>query len=155
MPEDGQVRIASAQIAGPDLSARVNGLVHYRSENRKVELGIDAQAAARLVNRLGYMEQPIEGPASVRARFEWTQAGWSYSGTAYSPRIAALDRVIEDVQAAFTGGPDTLDVDVEHAHYARGTFSGLVAVDIQGGRQRAAGCPWRSTSTMRTCPSAT
>jgi hypothetical protein len=141
VPEEGQVRIATAQIAGPDLAAKVDGLVHYRSENRKVELGIDARGAAQLVNRLGYMEQPIEGPATVRARFEWTKAGWSYSGTAASPRIAALDRVIEDVQASFTGGPEALDVDVGHARYARGTVSGLVAVDIRGGRQRARGVP--------------
>lgn len=141
VPEEGQVRIAAAQIAGPDLTARVDGLVNYRSENRKVELGIDARGAAQLVNRLGYTDQPIEGPATVRARFEWTRAGWSYTGTAASPRIAALNRVIEDIQASFTGGPDSLDVDVGHAHYAQGTVSGLVAVDVRGGKRRARGVP--------------
>ncbi len=134
VPEDGQVRIATARIAGPDLAAQIAGLVNYRSENRKVELGIDAQGEARLVNRLGYMEQPIEGPAAVKARFEWTQAGWSYTGTAASPRIDTFNRVIEDVQAAFTGGPGALDVDVERARYARGNVSGRIAVDLKSER---------------------
>lgn len=134
VPADGQVRIASAQIAGPDLSAKIDGLVNYRSENRKVELGIDARGAAQLVNRLGYMEQPIEGPATVKARFEWTKAGWSYTGTADSPKIATFNRVIEDIQAAFTGGPGALDVDVERARYAQGNVSGRIAIDLAAER---------------------
>ncbi len=133
-PAEGLVRIATARLAGPDLMATVDGLVHYRSENRKVELGIDAQGESRIVNRLGYMEQPIEGPASLKARFEWTPAGWGYTGTAAAPRIATLNRVIEDVQAGFTGGLERVDVNVERARYAQGSFSGLVTVDLKGDR---------------------
>jgi translocation and assembly module TamB len=135
MPEQGQVRIATARIAGPDLTARVDGLVNYRAENRKVELGIDVQGAAQIANRLGYMEQPVTGPASVQARFEWTPAGWSYSGSAASPRIATFNRVIEDIRASFTGGPDSLDVDVERARYAQGSVTGLITIDVRGGKE--------------------
>ncbi|HKI00885.1 MAG TPA: translocation/assembly module TamB domain-containing protein [Thermoanaerobaculia bacterium] len=139
LPEQGLVRIAVARLAGPDLQARVNGQVAYRSENRRVELGIDAEGAAQIANRLGYMEQPIAGPATVHARFEWTPAGWSYAGTAGSPRIDTFDRVIQDIQASFTGGPDGLDVDVERARYADGTVGGLIAIDTAG--KRVAGVP--------------
>lgn len=133
-PADGLVRIATARLAGPDLNATVNGLVHYRSENRKVELGIEARGESRIVNRLGYMQQPIEGPASLKARFEWTPAGWGYTGTAAAPRIATLNRVIEDVEAGFTGGADRVDVNVERARYAKGSVTGLVTVDLKGDR---------------------
>jgi len=129
LPGPGRVQIGVARLAGPDLTARVNGQVDYRAANRRVAIGVDAQGAAQLVNRLGYMQQPIDGPASVQGRFEWTPAGWSYSGTAAAPRIATFDRVFQDIRAAFTGGPDGLDVDVERSRYAGGTVTGLVSVD--------------------------
>jgi hypothetical protein len=131
-PAQGRVRIVAARVAGPDLSGRANGFVDYRSGNRRVELALEGQGGAQLANRLGYLAQPIAGPVSVGARFEWTPAGWSYSGTATSPRIAALDRVIEDVRASFLGDRDHLDVDLETARYARGTVAGLIAVETGG-----------------------
>ncbi|HEX9944451.1 MAG TPA: translocation/assembly module TamB domain-containing protein [Thermoanaerobaculia bacterium] len=131
LPDRGQVRIANARIAGPDLRGRATGLVNYRSENRRVEVTIDADGQARLVNRLGYMEKPVEGPASVRARVEWTPQAWSYSGDASSPRLATFDRVIQDIQASFTGGRERLDVEVERSRYAQGTVSGLIAIDTR------------------------
>jgi hypothetical protein len=132
LPSDGRVRIAAARLAGPDLSSRASGFVNYRAENRRVELAIEAQGAAQLVNRLGYMERSIEGPVSAHARFEWTPAGWSYSGTASAPRLATFDRVIQDLRAAFIGGPAHLDVNVESSRYAQGTVSGLISIDTRG-----------------------
>lgn len=129
LPDQGRVQITNTRLAGPDLAARVNGFVDYRAENRRVELGIQADAGVRLVNRLGYSEQPLDGPASAQARFVWTPAGWSYSGTASSPRFAALGRVIQDVRGTFTGGPDGVDVQVERARYADGSLKGLISVD--------------------------
>jgi uncharacterized protein involved in outer membrane biogenesis len=128
-PETGRIQIANARVAGPDLQARATGFVNYRSENRRVELRIDGEGAAQLVNRLGYAQQPIEGPATAHVRFAWTPDGWNYSGTAASPRIAALDRVIGDIDAAFRGDRDGIDVDVHRARYAGGTIEGLVSVD--------------------------
>ena len=81
------------------------------------------------VNRLGYVEQPLSGSVTAGARFVWTPAGWSYRGTAASPRLAALGRTIQDIQAKFTGGPDGVDVQVERARYAGGSIKGLVSVD--------------------------
>jgi TamB, inner membrane protein subunit of TAM complex len=132
LPEDGRVRIATARLAGPDLSARANGFVDYRAENRRVELAIEANGAAQLANQLGYLERPIAGPVSARARFEWTPDGWSYSGTAASPRLATFDRVIQDIQASFIGGPQRLDVNVERSRYAQGTVGGLISIDTRG-----------------------
>ena len=132
LPEQGRVAIAVARLAGPDLSSRARGFVDYRSENRRVELAIEAQGAAQLANRLGYMEQPIAGPVSARARFEWTPEGWTYSGTAASARLATFDRVFQDVEASFIGGPQRLDVNVQRSRYAQGTLGGLIEVDTRG-----------------------
>jgi hypothetical protein len=130
LPDQGRIRIATARLAGPDLTGRVDGFIDYRAENRRVDLGIQADGAVNWVNRLGYVEQPLAGPASAGAHFVWTSASWSYRGTASSPRLTALGRVIQDIQAKFTGSADGVDVQVERARYAGGSLKGLVSVDI-------------------------
>ncbi len=67
----------------------------------------------------------------MSARFLWTRESWSYGGRATSPRLAALDRVFEDVEASFNGRREQLDVQVERARYAGGTLEGLITVDTQ------------------------
>jgi autotransporter translocation and assembly factor TamB len=129
VPEQGKVLITNSRLAGPDLKGQVNGFVDYRPASRRVELAIQIDGAAQWVNRVGYDDQPLVGPVAARARFIWTPVGWSYGGTAASPRIATLGRTIQDIQAKFTGGPDGVDVQLERARYAGGSFKGLVAVD--------------------------
>lgn len=131
LPGQGGVRIASARFVGPDLTGEAEGFVAYRAPDRRIELEIEAEGAARLANRLGYLKDPIEGPARVNASFHWTKKSWSYDGRATSPRLAALDRVFEEVEASFKGRREALDVNVEHAHYAGGTLEGLITVDTE------------------------
>jgi hypothetical protein len=129
IPEQGRVQIANTRFAGPDLRGRADGFVDYRAESRRVELNLHADAQAHWVNRLGWTDQPLQGPLAGDAHFLWTNAGWSYRGTAAAPRLAALGRVLQDVRATFPGGPDGVDVGVERARYADGSFKGLISVD--------------------------
>jgi autotransporter translocation and assembly factor TamB len=138
IPEQGKIQIANTRIAGPDLTARADGFVDYRSESRRVELSLQADGAAHWVNRVGYAEQPLAGPVSAKAHFVWTPAGWSYGGTATSPRLATLGRVIQEIQARFTGGRDGVDVQLERARYAGGSVKGLISVDTA---QKGPGVP--------------
>jgi hypothetical protein len=129
VPEQGRVQIATARIAGPDLTIRADGFIDYRAETRRVELSYTADGATQLLNRLGYMTEPIAGPFGVRGRFGWQEAGWSYAGTASSARVATLGRVFQDMAMAFTGRREGIDVKVDRARYAGGTVSGLVGVE--------------------------
>jgi translocation and assembly module TamB len=138
IPEKGRIEISNTRFAGPDLTGKANGFVDYRSESRRVDLSFHADAQAQWVNRVGWAEQPLQGPVAADARFLWTSAGWSYRGTATTPRFAALGRVIQDIRASFTGGPDGVDVGVERARYADGSFKGLISVDTA---QRGPGVP--------------
>lgn len=138
IPEKGRVEIANTRFAGPDLTGRANGFVDYRAESRRVELTLHAEAQAHWVNRLGWTAEPLQGPLAADARFLWTSAGWSYRGTATAPRFTALGRVIQDIRASFTGGPDGVDVGVERARYADGSFKGLISVDTT---QKGPGVP--------------
>lgn len=138
IPEKGRVEIGNTRFAGPDLTGRANGFVDYRAESRRVELNLHTDAQAHWVNRLGWTDQPLAGPVAADARFLWTSAGWSYRGTATAPRFTALGRVIQDIRASFTGGPDGVDVGVERARYAEGSFKGLISVDTA---ERGPGVP--------------
>ncbi|HTG36218.1 MAG TPA: translocation/assembly module TamB domain-containing protein [Thermoanaerobaculia bacterium] len=138
IPEQGKVVIASARLAGPDLTGRAEGFVDYRPASRRVELNLQADGAVQWVNRVGYAEEPLVGPVAATARFVWTPAGWSYGGTASSPRFATLGRVIEEIRAKFTGNRDGVDVQLENARYAGGSIQGLVSVDTA---QKGPGVP--------------
>ncbi|MFL6236424.1 MAG: translocation/assembly module TamB domain-containing protein [Thermoanaerobaculia bacterium] len=138
VPEKGRIEIANTRFAGPDLTGRANGFVDYRSESRRVELDLHADGQAQWVNRVGWAEQPLAGPLAADARFLWTSAGWSYRGTVTSPRFTALGRLIQDIRASFTGGPDGVDVGVERVRYAEGSFKGLISVDTT---QKGPGVP--------------
>jgi translocation and assembly module TamB len=132
LPRQGRVQIANARFAGPDLSASARGFLDYRRENRRMELRFDAQAAARLANRLGYMEEPIEGPVDFTGRFTLEKEDWDWSGTAASPRLAVLDRVFEEVSADLTGTREGVDAVLERVRYAEGTVRGDIRVDTRG-----------------------
>jgi hypothetical protein len=129
VPEQRRVQIAAARIAGPDLTVRADGFIDYRAETRRVELSYTADGAIQLLNRWGYMTEPIAGPFSVHGRFDWQEAGWSYAGTASTTRVATLGRVFQDAAMVFTGRREGIDVKVDRARYAGGTVSGLVNVE--------------------------
>jgi translocation and assembly module TamB len=129
VPDAGRIQLAAVRLAGPDLKGTVDGFIAYRPKEYRVDLNLQANVGVAWVNRVGYADLPLAGPAAGRAHFVWVPSGWSYSGTATSPRLAALGRVIQDVETRFSGGPDGVDVQVERARYAEGSIKGLVSVD--------------------------
>ena len=129
VPDAGRIQLAAVRLAGPDLKGTVDGFIAYRPKEYRVDLNLQANVGVAWVNRVGYADLPLAGPAAGRAHFVWVPSGWSYSGTATSPRLAALGRVIQDVETRFSGGPDGVDVQVERSRYAGGSIKGLVSVD--------------------------
>jgi autotransporter translocation and assembly factor TamB len=128
-PKAGQIRIAAARIAGPDLHADVDGLIDWRSDPHRVALRVDGRGDTRWVNRVGYMEEPIEGPFTFRGRVDVQGTESLYTGTVASPRVAILNRVFRDVAGQLAGGNDSLRFDIARAGYADGRAQGRVTVD--------------------------
>ncbi|HEX4962057.1 MAG TPA: translocation/assembly module TamB domain-containing protein [Thermoanaerobaculia bacterium] len=131
LPETGRLEIATARIAGPDVTLKANGFIDYRAENRRVELHYTGEGATQILNRLGYMTDPIAGPFALAGRFDWKSDAWSYSGTARSPRVSTLGRTFEDAATSYLGGLQRIDVKIDHARYAGGSVSGLVGVEYR------------------------
>jgi hypothetical protein len=122
-----RLRIAAARLSGPDLSMRVAGAISWRGDNQ-VDLGVTARMAAQWVNRVGYLEEPIAGPADVFGRFTFRHEAWEYTGSLSAPRIDVLHRVFRDLAADFRGDPRQLAVEVRHAVYAEGALAGPVTI---------------------------
>jgi autotransporter translocation and assembly factor TamB len=122
-----RLRIAASHLSGPDLSMRVDGDISWRGDNQ-VELGVTARMAAQWVNRVGYLEEPIAGPADVAGRFTFRHEAWEYAGNLSASRIDVLHRVFRDLAADFRGDARQLVVDVRRAVYAEGAWSGPVTV---------------------------
>ncbi len=123
----GGLRIAAAHLAGPELSARVDGGIAWQGDN-EVDLGVTARLGASWVNRVGYLEEPIVGATDVTGRFTFRHEDWVYTGNLRAPRIDVLHRVFRDLAADFRGDSRQLAVAVRRASYAAGTFSGPVVV---------------------------
>lgn len=125
----GLVRFGMVRVAGDDLQASAVGAYEWKGKDRKLGLEVTANGWAQFVNRLGYAEEPLQGPVDLRGRIDWTGGPLSYSGTVRSPRFTAAGRVFQDVEAGFKGGRDGLELDVERASHAGGTVEGVVSVD--------------------------
>jgi TamB, inner membrane protein subunit of TAM complex len=125
--DSDQLRIAAARLSGPDLSARVDGAIGWRGDN-EVDLGVTARMAAQWVNRVGYLEEPIAGPADIAGRFTFRHEAWEYAGSLSAARIDVLHRVFRDLAADFRGDPRQLAVKVRRAIYAEGALDGPVTI---------------------------
>lgn len=125
----GRIQFTALRIAGPDLKARAIGSYQWKGKDRRLGLDVEADGWAQLANRLGYAQQPLQGPVDFRGRIERTNETLSYSGTVRSPRFTALGRVFQDIEAGLVGGREGLELDIERAAYAGGTVEGVVSVD--------------------------
>jgi hypothetical protein len=128
----GLLRFTALRIAGPDLKASATGSYQWKGKDRRLGLEVTAEGWAQLANRLGYAQQPLQGPVDFRGRIDRANETLSYSGTVHSPRFTALGRVFQDIEAGLVGGRDGLELDIERATYAGGTVEGLVSVDYGG-----------------------
>jgi hypothetical protein len=129
----GTVRFTTLRLVGPDLKAQGSGSYEWgQGKQRRLGLEVSASGWAQLANRLGYVQDPIQGPVDFRGRIDRAGQTLSWSGTVRSPRLTALDRVFQDVEAGLVGGRDGMEVDLERALYAGGSVEGVIAVDFKG-----------------------
>jgi hypothetical protein len=131
----GTLRFTTLRLAGPDLKATGQGSYEWgRDKPRRLALEVSADGWAQLANRLGYVREPIQGPFDFRGRIDRTGEKLSYSGTIDSPRLTALDRVFEEIEAGLVGGRDGMEIDLERALYAGGNVEGVIGVEYQRGK---------------------
>jgi TamB, inner membrane protein subunit of TAM complex/AsmA family len=139
--DGSRLDLSRVRLAGPGLAATASGTLALK-EPRRYEIRLDAEGAAELLNRLGYLEDPITGPFRFAGNVDIVGDDVRYGGRLQSPRLAFLDRVFEGVDAQLDGTPERLLIDLQRVGYAGGTVGGEVTVDVAAeGVPEAAGKP--------------
>ncbi len=124
----GDLRLAAVRLSGPDLRLRVDGTISWRGENA-IDLAADGRLATHWLNRVHYLDEPIDGTAAVAGHFALQHTVWGYWGRLTAPRIGILHREFRDLVADFRGDTDRLAVDVRRSIYAQGEVSGPVVIE--------------------------
>lgn len=138
----GRLRFTTLRMTGPDLKATGEGSYEWgQNKPRRLALEVSADGWAQLANRLGYVQEPIQGPFAFRGRIDRTGDTLSYSGTVRSPRLAALHRTFEEIEAGLVGGRDGMEIDLERALYAKGNVEGVISVDYKDDESEKSGTP--------------
>ncbi len=139
--EPGVIRVTTARFAGPDVTATAGGT--YEWEGRRKTLALDLRAAglARLANRLGYVEEPLDGRFSTRGRLTAVGPRWQYRGTLAAPRVEALGRRFEGIAAGLEVDPEDLVARVSRARHAGGGIEGIVRADLSADTEEGTGRP--------------
>lgn len=131
----GTVTFTALRMAGEDVQARGTGSFQWRGQERRLGLEIQADGWAQLANRLGYVQEPLQGPFSLAGRIDRVGQELTYGGDLRSPSLTALRREFREIEARLVGGREGMDVDVERAVYAGGTVEGLISVDYERGKE--------------------
>lgn len=131
-PKRRRIEIATVRLAGPDLAASASGTIGYGDGPAAIDLPFRAEGSAELVNRLGYLQDPITGDFRGEGRFAMANGVWKYSGTAEADRVEVLRRTFEGIEAAFAGSSGLVTVDLEQARHAGGEVQGRIEVKSQG-----------------------
>jgi hypothetical protein len=138
----GRLRFTTLRMSGPDLKATGEGSYEWgQGKQRKLALEVAADGWAQLANRLGYVQEPLEGPFDFRGRIERTGDRLTYAGTVRSPRLNALHRTFEEIEAGLVGGRDGMEIELERASYAGGSVEGVISVDYRDDESERSGTP--------------
>jgi len=132
--------LEAGRLELPELGVELSGAMRWR-EPEDVRVDIAARGTAAWANRLGYLDQPVEGPVRVDGRFHWTPEEWGYGGELAAEHLDLLGRRFEDFEGQLTGDAEEVRVEVATARHAGGRLQGRFVLDLAS--PTAAGWPAR------------
>jgi autotransporter translocation and assembly factor TamB len=127
----GRIHVTSGRLAGPGLRARVEAVYLWDEDGRGGEVDVVAEGDAELANRLGYLEEEVDGGFRFVGEVDLAEAGVTYHGTLTSPELRFGERAFADLEARLSGGSGGLVVDVVEAAHAGGTLAGTVTLPVE------------------------
>jgi len=129
------MEIVSARATSPEATVSGRGLVRWRGDKR-VDLKINGSVAADVFQRLGYIEDQVDGWFQVDGSVGWKPGVWGFRGQARASRLRALDWELSGVEASVVGDRNAVWADVDRARYAGGGVTGWVEVTLPKRAQR-------------------
>ena len=121
------MRILNGRIGSPDLTATVSGRALWSEKEWVFE--IEGQGNAALFERMGYLQDQIQGAFFVDGGFAWSESSWGFRAQVTSPYLRVLGREMNDVRTAVSGDRNGVLFDLERALHARGNLSGTINLD--------------------------
>ncbi len=123
------LEIVSARASSPEATVSGRGRVRWRGDKR-VDLKLNGSVAADLFQRLGYIDDQVDGWFQVDGSVGWKPGVWGFRGQARASRLRALDWELTGVEASVAGDRNAVWADVDRAHYAGGGVTGWVQVSL-------------------------
>jgi translocation-and-assembly-module (TAM) inner membrane subunit TamB-like protein len=142
------MEIVSARATSPEATVSGRGLVRWRGEKR-VDLKINGSVAADVFQRLGYIEDQVDGWFQVDGSVGWKPGVWGFRGQARASRLRALDWELTGVEASVVGDRNAVWADVDRARYAGGGVTGWVEVTLPNRASKERGEPGRDVRRTR------
>jgi hypothetical protein len=137
-----RLAITEARAASPELRARTRGEISWGEQGTRVDLTFVGGGETALINRLGYLADPIAGRFDATARYLAAPGQpWRFDGRVRSPGLEILDRKVADLESAFRIDSQRVAFDVEKARYSGGSVKGPVVVDLAAASAPGKGRP--------------
>jgi len=110
--------------------------VRWRGDKR-VDVKLNGSVSADVFQRLGYIEDQVDGWFQVDGSVGWKPGVWGFRGQARASRLRALDWELSGVEASIVGDRNAVWADVDRARYGGGGVTGWVEVSLpkHDGRQ--------------------
>lgn len=135
----GRIDLDRVVVSGEDLTAQVEGAVTWAEGARAVAVDVSAEMESSLANRLGWLEEPVEGALTFDGDFFWNPDDWRYGGLVRAERIDFMERTFRDLSARVAGTAGEVLVEVDEVEHAGGRLTGTVELAMEeaedGGRQ--------------------
>ncbi|MFP3940798.1 MAG: hypothetical protein ACLF0P_10865, partial [Thermoanaerobaculia bacterium] len=127
-----RIELHRALLSGPDLQARLAGVLTVPEEERRLELDVAASGRVELARHLGYLEPdtPVAGPFAFDGSVLWRPEAWSVRGSLASERLVAAEQTFTNVDGTLRVVPEGLRYAFAGVDYAEGEVVGLVLVDL-------------------------
>lgn len=122
--------LVAGTLEAADFRADLSGLVRWR-ETADVRIEVGARGTAAWANRLGFLEEPVEGPVELDGRVVWSPDDWHYGGELGSDRLELFGLRFEGIRGTLAGGADEVRVEVASARHAGGTLEGSFVLDLR------------------------
>ncbi len=124
-----QMEIIAARATSPEATVSGRGLVRWRGDKR-VDLKITGSVAADVFQRLGYIEDEVDGWFQVDGSVGWKPGVWGFRGQARASRLRALNWELSGVEASVVGDRNAVWADIDRARYGGGNVTGWVEVTL-------------------------
>jgi hypothetical protein len=127
------LEILQGRIEGPDISIATTGRFRF-GEDRGGALELAVETGSEFLRRVGYVGHQLAGEFDFGGTVFWDAEGWEVQGAMASRALRMLNFPLQRVQGVFNGNREQLELEIQHAEYADGALTGIVAVDLDPSR---------------------